>query len=374
MKKILFKNCTLLENDLFSKADLYVTNGIFTYAFGDPDEIIDINGGMVLPGLIDIHTHGAVGIDFNRIKAGEFGKITQFYLSQGVTSFLPTILSDSQETTLRQAALISAQKSDYPQIKGIHLEGPYLSHTYKGAMPEKFLKAPDYDEIAKVQEAANGNIRLMTIAPEFPEAASFIKKMIGLGITVSLGHSNATYAETMIAIEAGARGATHTFNAMRLFHQHEPAIMGAVLMSDKVFCEAICDYRHLVKDSFNFLFNVKGIEKVILVTDSIMAAGLGNGDYWLGVNEVTVANGDALIKGTNVRAGSVLTGIQAVKNAADCTHCSILKAGRMMTENPSGYLAMGHIGNFNIGSDADFLILDKDIIKAVYFGGEIARD
>lgn len=366
----IFKNCLVLENGKEQLKDLYVNNEVFCPPHSNPDHEFDLAYSQVIPGLIDIHTHGAVGIDFNRIQPEELQKIIDFYTSNGVTSLLATILSDHEKKTIEQLHIVSKAMREFPQIKGIHLEGPFLNKIFKGAMPEECLQLPNLSLFNRFQEAAGGTVRLITVAPELEGAKDFIREVTQTGVIVSMGHSNATYQETQEAIASGATGTTHTFNAMRLFHQHEPAIMGAVLMDDSVFCEAICDFVHLNQDSFKFLIKVKGVEKTILVTDSIMAAGLGDGDYYLGINEVSVRNGDAVIKGTQTRAGSVLTGFKAVLNAAQSCSLSTLESARLMTQNPSVFLRMPEIGNLNIGSNADFLVIRENEIKNVYCAGK----
>jgi len=194
----------------------------------------------------------------------------------------------------------------------VHLEGPFLSTEYAGAMPPSFLKEGDGNLVERLQEAAEGNILLMTVAPEVRGVRQIIKTFSD-SICISLGHSNATYAESMEAIEAGAVSITHTCNAMRLFHMHEPGLLGAAIESD-VWCEIIADGIHLVPGAVRVLLKAKGHKKCLVVTDSMSAAGFGDGNYHLGRNRVTVENNDALLTDTKIRAGSVLTMDMAFEN------------------------------------------------------------
>ena len=180
------------------------------------------------------------------------------------------------------------------ELLGIHLEGPFLAPAYKGAMPEHLLRHGDAGLLRSYQEQAEGGIRYLTVSPEVEGTVDMIPAARELGIVTAIGHSGADYDTAMSAIAAGAQAATHTFNAMLLLHQHRPAILGAVLESD-VYCEAICDGRHLHPGIVRLLLKVKGLDRVVAITDSIMAAGLPDGKYHLGVNEVVVEDGDNAI-------------------------------------------------------------------------------
>ena len=225
--------------------------------------------------------------------------------------------------------------------------------------------------LKEYQERAKGNIRYITVSPEVEGIVDDIPAMKALGITVAIGHSGADYDTSWAAIRKGAECCTHTFNAMKLLHQHFPAIMGAALESD-IYCEAICDGRHLHPGTVRLLLKVKGLDKVVAITDSIMAAGLPDGKYKLGVNDVIVEDGDAKLAENGVRAGSTLTQDVALKNLLAFTGKGLEEILPLFTENPAKLIKVfdrkGSIAN---GKDADLVLLDeKNDIADVFVGGK----
>ena len=356
-----------LEKRRMERKDLCIENGKITGLF-DPEEgirdgeVYDACGKYVVPGFIDLHTHGGCGVDVNAASREDFQKIGNFFAQQGTTTWLCSILTDTEEQTkacIREAAAHKKEGKNCANLLGVHLEGPFLSKEYKGAMPEYLLKEADLDLLGRYQEEAEGAIRYITVSPEvkgIPEAIPQIREM---GITVAIGHSGADYETAWSCIRQGAKACTHTFNAMGLFHQHRPGMMGAVLESD-LYCEAICDGRHLHPGTVRMLLKVKGKERVAAVTDSIMAAGLPDGEYKLGVNDVIVENQDAKLKETGVRAGSTLTTGQALKNLIKFTGEGLEDVLPLLTINPAKILGEdGRIGSLEPGKDADAVILDQ---------------
>lgn len=322
--------------------------------------VFDAKNAVVAPGFLDLHTHGAYGVDVNAADAEGLRKIGRFFAAHGVTGWLCSILSDTEEQTLRCIAAARGAMADPgggARLLGIHLEGPFLSETYAGAMPKRLLRTGDPELIRRYQDAADGAIRYLTVAPEVPGVPDTVRAVSDT-ITVALGHSNATYAEAMACIDAGAKASTHTFNAMRLFHQHEPGMMGAALESD-IFCEAICDGRHLHPGAVRLLIKTKGTGRVVPVTDSIMAAGLPDGDYMLGVNEITVADGDARLKGGGARAGSTLTADTALRNLMSFTGLGAEEILPMLSGNPARLIGEDkRLGRIAVGYEASFVLLD----------------
>lgn len=323
---------------------------------------LDLGGKRLVPGFIDIHTHGAAGVDVNAATAGQLnGTIGHFFASQGTTGWLCSVLTDTPEQTLwclDQAKAAMKEEGDWAQLLGVHLEGPFLASQYKGAMPEHLLQKGSAELFARYEAAGEGAIRYMTVSPEVEGVPAMVRD-IAARVKVAIGHSGAEYDTAMECIANGAVSATHTFNAMRLFHQHQPAIMGAVLESD-VYCEAICDGRHLHPASVRLLLKCKGWDRVVAVTDSIMAAGLPDGNYKLGVNDVVVEDGDAKLASDGTRAGSTLTTGQALKNLVKFTGEGPEKVLPLLTENPADLLGLPRKGRIAPGCDADFVVLGED--------------
>ena len=322
-----------------------------------------------IPSGISASTGVVMGSAVNADITVTFGfeKIGHFFATQGTTSWLSSILTDTKEQTLKTINEAvkhqEAQKNGHENcadLLGIHLEGPFLAPEYKGAMPEHLLISPDLELLKEYQKAADGNIRYITVSPEVKGVPEAIKGMTDLGMKVAIGHSGADYETSWKCINEGAVAATHTFNAMKLLHQHFPAIMGAVLESD-IYCEAICDGRHLHPGTVRFLLKMKGLDKVIAITDSIMAAGLPDGEYMLGVNPVIVKDGDAKLKYGDSRAGSTLTTGCALKNLIKFTGRSLEEILPLLTCNPAKMLDVyDRIGSLDTGKDADVVILDEE--------------
>lgn len=341
-----------------------------------PPNATRVNGAgfKLVPGFIDAHTHGGGGVDVNAADEEGLERIAAFFAAQGTTAWNASVLTDTEEATLRCIEVINkvCDKTGYgAQLLGVHMEGPFLNPQYKGAMPEHLLRKGDMAFLQRCIDAAGENLRYLTVSPEIPGVLSLIETYADK-IAIAIGHSAATYDEAMEAFHHGVRSTTHTFNGMRLFHQHEPAIMGAALESD-CWCEAICDGRHLHPGTVRMLLKCKGWDKVIAVTDSIMAAGLPNGNYKLGINDIVVMNGDAQLAHGNSRAGSTLTMIQALRNIMTFTGEPLEKVLPLLTENVAKALRLdqrkGHIA---IGMDADLVLLNSQLeVCKTIVGGQI---
>lgn len=369
--KTLLKNGRFYCNHNFLTGDMLVEDEIICEIMDAADrqtevecEVYDLKGKTVVPGFIDIHTHGAVGVDINAASAQDYEKICRFFASQGTTAWLGSVLTDTREQTLwciEQYKEWKTLSHEGAELLGIHLEGPFLCAEYKGAMPEQLLKTPDMELLSEYQKAAEGGIRYITVSPEVEGVVDFIPFMKNLGIQVAIGHSGADYETAKKAIRNGALGATHTGNAMKLLHQHYPAIWGAVLEDDEVFCEIICDGRHLHPGTVRFIMKMKGLDKVVAITDSIMAAGLPDGKYKLGVNDVVVIDGDAQLADGSSRAGSTLTTGQALKNVLAYTGKSLQEIIPIFTENPAKLIGVyDRMGSLTPGKAANLVVLDEE--------------
>ena len=372
MKRTLFTNGKVYVDGQFQDTDLLVQDGRVAGFSGKADEVVDLGGKLLIPGFLDLHTHGGDGVDVNAATAEDLAKIGKFFAKNGTTGWLCSILTDTPEQTLwciDQAKAAMAAPITGAQLMGIHLEGPFLCSAYKGAMPEHLLRKGDPALFRQYQQAAEGAVRYITVSPEVEGVVDMIAEIAG-HTTVAIGHSGADYETSCAAIDAGAACCTHTFNAMGLFHQHRPGIMGAVL-ERPVCCEAICDGRHLHPGSVRMLLACKGWDKVVAVTDSIQAAGLPDGHYKLGVNDVVVEDGDAKLASNGVRAGSTLTTGQALKNLVKFTGESVEKVLPLLTANPARLIGMDHRkGSIAPGKDADLVVLDQDLnVTATYVAG-----
>lgn len=378
--ELFLKHGKVYQNHGFSRKDIRIRDGKILEVGEDLSaeisaevQVIDAGDLFVIPGLIDIHTHGSVGVDVNSASAEDFEKICRFQASQGVTGWQASILTDTREQTLSAIGEYCRWKQlphEGASLVGIHLEGPFLAKEYKGAMPEHLLKTPDLELLEEYQQKAGGDIRYITVSPEVEGVVEAIPKIRKLGMTVAIGHSGADYETARRAIANGAESATHVGNAMRLLHQHEPAIFGAVLEDENVYAEMICDGRHLHPGTVRLILKAKGFDHVVAITDSIMAAGLPDGFYHLGVNEVVVKDGDAKLVSDGTRAGSTLTAVHAIKNLVRFTGKSLEDIVPLMTENPAKLIRIyDRKGSIAPEKDADLTLLDENLDVAYTIAG-----
>ena len=325
--------------------------------------VLDFPSATLAPAFFDVHIHGAMGHDVMEATPAALGAMGSFLAAHGTGSFLATTVTAPLDATLRSLSglaklLAEPPKAGQAQPIGIHLEGPFLSHAKRGVQPAEHLLAPDIATFDRLFEAAEGRIRLMTLAPELPGAVELTAHATARGVRVSLGHSNATAAETQAAIAAGAASATHIFNAMRPLDHREPGILGTVLTNDALFAELICDGIHVAPEIVKLWWRSKGAERAILVTDAISAAGMPDGEYRLGDFEVQVANGRAMANG--VLAGSVLTLDRALTNFMEFTGAPLEQALRLLTVNPAAMIGLGNqAGSLAVGEAANLVALDE---------------
>src|ERR1035441_10273523 len=311
---------------------------------GTQTRVFDYPGAMLAPAFLDVHIHGAAGHDVMEATPEALSTIGTFRASRGTGSFLATTVTAPVDTTLRALSGLAKLLTQPPaegQARpiGIHLEGPFLSHTKRGVQPAEHLLPPDLGLFDRLFEAAEGHIRLMTLAPELPGAPELTAHASARGVRVSLGHSNATAESTRATIAAGAVSATHTFNAMRPLDHREPGILGTVLTTDSLFAELICDGVHTAPELVKLWWRAKGPERAILVTDAMSATGMPDGEYQMGGFTVQVEHGRATAGG--VLSGSVLTLDKALTNFLSFTGAPLAQALRLLTSNPAAMTGLG---------------------------------
>ena len=331
--------------------------------------IYDFSGLYVAPGFIDLQVNGGVGIDFLNATPAQVKKVADFYLAHGTTGIVATVIT-SDLGNMRQA-LEAIACSSAPSILGVHLEGPFISKEYKGAHAEEHIILPSKDALIKIINRHSRMVRLVTLAPELPNADEVIDYVTDLGAAVALGHSSATYTEAMRAIEKGIKLFTHLPNAMRGLHHREPGAVGAALDSD-VYVSLICDGVHLHPAFVRLVSKIKGYDRICLITDAISATGLPDGVYRLGKLTIFVTNGVARLF-NGVLAGSTLTMERAVQNFMKFTNCSLPEAVRCATLNPARILGIDlKTGSVEVGKKADLVVFDENFnIKHVFFSGTL---
>jgi len=339
------------------------------------------------PAFLDVHTHGAAGHDLMDATSVGMAAIGRFYAARGVGSYLATTLTAPMDATLRSLEELAGavERADRPAEAtpvGIHIEGPFVSHAKKGMHPAEWILPPTVAVFDRMWEAARGTIRLMTIAPEAPGAMEVIGRAVAVGVRVSIGHSNATAAEARAAIQAGAKSATHTFNVMRALDHREPGILGVVLDEADLYAELICDGVHVAPEMMRLWWKAKGDERGVLVTDSMAATGMPDGEYVLGGVAVHVAGGVCTTAGTvgllagsvsagSVLAGSVLTMDRAVANLRAHTGMALETAVRMGSTNPARMLGIAGIGELRVGDAANLNRFDRaGRLVGTYLRGE----
>jgi N-acetylglucosamine-6-phosphate deacetylase len=318
----------------------------------------------LVPGFIDVHVHGANGSDVMDADLHALQTISQALAAEGTTSFLATTMTASPNEIdrvlqnvrnfMREKRVVQGAK-----ILGVHLEGPFLSPKKVGAQRADRILLPDNNYIEMWQKNSGNVIKLVTLAPELLNSLEFIRYLIANHIEVSIGHTDATYAETMSAIEAGCSHVTHLFNAMRGMHQREPGVVGAALLSEKVSTELIVDGVHLHPAMVKLAVKMKGREKIILVTDAMRAKCLPDGLYDLGGQSVEVKNNVASLSDGTL-AGSTLKMSEAIQNILRFTDCKLVDVIRFVSENPARLLKIFQKkGSIAPGKDADLVVLDE---------------
>ena len=335
--------------------DITVENGIISSVEKTNSDGVDFGGAEIYPGLIDTHSHGCIGYD---TMEGNLEQMADYQLSSGITTWYPTTMTMSEEDIIT-ATHRPIDFGHGANIPGFHMEGPFINVKYKGAQNAAYILPPSMELFNKCK-----NIKTVTIAPESEGSEEFIKNCPAV---VSLGHTDADYETAKRAFECGARKLTHTYNVMPGIHHRAPGPIGAASDSEGVYAELICDGKHVHQSAVKMLIKIFGSDRIILISDSMRATGLGDGVYSFGGQPITVKNGTALTEGGNL-AGSTSTLFDCVKTAISF---GIPKdeAVKMASENPARLMGLNK-GKIEKGYDADFIIVDSDfnLIKAIVRG------
>lgn len=338
------------------------------------ENFIDYSKYTIAPGFVDTHIHGYNNHDFMDKEDEAVFKISEGVVENGVTTFLATTLTGSEDDLTEVCKIVGENYKDVKgaKIAGIFLEGPFLSLKYKGAQNPKYIIDADIDMLKNWQKVSGGIVRKIALAPEKKGAEEFIKEARKLGVYVALGHSDASYEDAYKAVQAGASIFIHTYNAMSPLHHRKPGMVGAALSLDDVFAELICDGHHVHPAVANVVMKARGKDEVVLITDCMMAGGMPEGPYKLGELDVEVKDGTARLKEGNL-AGSILKLKDAVKNVVDWGIASPFEAIQMASQVPAISVGIEDVaGIIDRGRFADITVIDEDLdIVATYVDGDL---
>lgn len=359
----------------FVSREVCTDGSLIAQASGD-SAVLDASGCYVIPGLVDVHFHGCVGEDFSDATPAGLQKIADFELSQGVTYICPTgmTLPEDQLTAIcKNTAAHRKHNSGGAEVVGAHLEGPFLCMEKKGAQNGDYLHDPDAAMLERLQAAAEGCVRLVTLAPEQPNSVAFIQAAEKMGIHVSVGHTVADYDTAKAAFEAGADHATHLYNAMPPLAHRDPGVIGAAWECPHVMPELICDGIHIHPATVRLTFGLFGKERMIIISDSLRATGMPDGEYPFGGQMIEVHGNRATILGhPETLAGSV-TSLMGCLRQAVSFGIPAADAVRACTYNPAKSIGIeDRVGTLDIGKEASIVLLDeKDLsIRAIVFKGQ----
>ncbi|MCW3813032.1 N-acetylglucosamine-6-phosphate deacetylase [Micromonospora sp. DR5-3] len=327
------------------------------------------DGHWIVPGFVDMHTHGGGGHTFTTGDAGSAREAAAFHLRHGTTTLLASLVSSPYEL-MRQATAAYRPLVESGVLAGVHFEGPYLSADRCGAQNPEFLRDPSTDELTELIELGGGAVRMVTLAPERDGALEAIKLLVSRGVVAAVGHTDATWEQTRAAVAAGASVGTHLFNGMRPVHHREPGPVVALLDAPNVVCELVADGVHLHDGMLAFATSAAGPERAALITDAMAAAGMPDGEYELGGQAVTVSGGVARLSRDGAIAGSTLTMDAALRHAV-AAGVAVPDACRMVATTPARAIGLGdQVGALQPGLRADLIVLDDDFnVVRVMRGG-----
>lgn len=362
----------------FSEKELCTDGAVFSAKSAD-ETALDASGCYVIPGLVDVHFHGCVGEDFSDATPDGLQAMADYELSEGVTYICPagmTLPEEQLSPICKNAAAHREKQSSGAELVGIHLEGPFLSSAKKGAQNSDFLHDPDIPMLRRLQSDAKGLVKLVTVAPEQPGAMEFIRTATAEGIHVSVGHTIADYDTASAAFAAGADHATHLYNGMPSLHHREPGVIGAARDDEKVMPEIICDGIHVHGSVIRATFAMFGAERMILISDSLRATGMPDGEYPFGGQMIEVHGNRATLLGhPETLAGSV-TSLMGCMRQAVKFGIPLADAVRAASYNPAKSIGMeNRFGSLEEGKDATCVLLDKETlaIQKIVFRGNVVK-
>ena len=379
--KTLFRDACLISPDVeLEGASVLVEDGIIKhiYAAGDPlpkaDREILIQGDMLVPGFIDIHTHGCMGVDVTNGTGKAIKVFAEHKLTEGVTTLFPTTATQSEEVLKKALSTVAAYvKSGKAVIKipGVHLEGVFINRDWSGAQNPAFLRNPDIEEVKRLNSVFP--VKKVSFAVELPGAVSFVADLLEMGAVPSCVHSGATYAQFKEAYEHGLRNLTHYCNQMTPLKHREIGLVGAGLMHSDVYLEMICDRLHLCPDMIELVFSLRDLDHIMLITDSVEASGMPDGEYKLANLPIILKNGEVRLRDNPAAlAGSALAMNAALRNVYEITGYPLKDLIRTTSWNQAQALGLSGVGRIQPGYAADLTVLSGDFeVEQVYVDGEL---